>query len=183
MHTTGNNAQAQSQTPYKRLDIAWHVVCPHPPLLSSPAAKAKHLPITEAGCTSLQSQNKLNPGDRDSHQSHRTRRHASQPSWAADTVSSPTETEAEALPAAPAATAGAAEDRAAGGAAAQPHEVPAGATLFEAKDFSLVMPPGFVDAQPPPPPTSGFGAPVRTTLGEPQIHTLPMGLPRTSFRS
>lgn len=109
-----------------------------------------------------------------SHWSRRTCRHASQPAWAADSISSPAEAEAETLPAAPAATAGAAEDRASGAATAQSSGGPAGGTLFEAKDFSLVMPAGFVDAQPPPPPTSGFGAPVRTTLGEPETHTSPV---------
>jgi len=40
--------------------------------------------------------------------------------------------------------------------------------VFATNDFSFVVPADFVDKQPPPPPTAGFGAPVRSTLSAPQ---------------
>ena len=56
-------------------------------------------------------------------------------------------------------------DRVASSAEAGPSGSPPG-TVFSTNDFSLVMPAGFLDKQPPPPPGAGFGnQPVRSTLG------------------
>ena len=58
------------------------------------------------------------------------------------------------------------QDRIASNAAAGPSGREG--TVFATNDFSFVVPADFVDKQPPPPPTAGFGAPVRSTLSAPQ---------------
>ena len=68
--------------------------------------------------------------------------------------------------AASAGTAAELQARVASGAAAGPSGREG--TVFATNDFSFVVPADFVDKQPPPPPSSGFGAPVRSTLSAPQ---------------